>query len=114
MRWIAVGGGLVGCLGGIALTSLTQLDSPLITGSMPVVSVWTNMIVIFELTMLSAILAAVLTLVVTSGFSLRMPRFYDPEISEGKVLVGVAHAAEDRLSTIEAILGNGGEVKRLS
>ncbi len=113
MRWIAAGGGVLGCLGGIALTSLTQLDSPLITGSMPVVSMWTNLVVIFELTMLSAILATVITMVATAGFSLKTPRFYDPEVSEGKILVGVADAADDRLADLEGILANGGTVKRL-
>ena len=108
----AVAGG-IGCLGGIALTTLTQLDAPLITGGMPVVSVWTNIIIIFELTMLSAVLATVVTLLVTAGLSARVPRFYDPEVSNGKILIGVANPPEDRVSALEEALRVGGELKHL-
>ena len=60
---IAAAGGIVGFTIGSLLTSLTQLAWPLNTGGMPIVSIWPNMIPIFELTMLGAILSAVVTLI---------------------------------------------------
>ena len=108
----AIAGG-VGCVAGIVLTSFTQLDAPLITGGMPIVSLWTNVIVIFELTMLSAVLATVVTLLVTAGLSRRVPEFYDPEVSNGKILIGVANPPEDRIPSLEEALRVGGELKHI-
>ena len=48
------------------LTRMTELAWPLQTGNMPIVAWWPNLIVIFEMTMLGAILATVLTLFVTA------------------------------------------------
>ena len=55
---------------------------------MPIVAWWPNLIVIFEMTMLGAILATVITLIVTAGLGRRMPTLYDPEVTNGKILVG--------------------------
>ena len=65
--YIASGGGLVGLVFATWLTRMTELAWPLPTGNMPIVSWWPNLIVIFELTMLGAILATVATLLVTGG-----------------------------------------------
>ena len=113
LRSIAACAGMVGCIAGIALTSLTQLDAPLITGGMPVVSVWTNLIVIFELTMLSAVVATVGTLLITAGFKRKVPEFYDPEVSNGKILIGVANPPNERVTALEEALRVGGELKHL-
>jgi hypothetical protein len=110
---IAVLGGIVGCVGGIALTSLTQLSWPLDTGGMPIVSIWPNLIIIFEMTMLSAILATVVALLVTARLPRRLPDFYDPEISNGKILIGVSDPSLDRLAGIERALEANGELKRI-
>ena len=110
---IAAVAGAIGCVTGIALTSLTQLDASLITGGMPIVSTWTNIIIIFELTMLSAVLATVVALVVSAGLSRRVPEFYDPEVSNGKILIGVAHPPKDRIRALEEALHVGGELKHI-
>jgi len=56
---------------------------------MPTVAWWPNLIIIFEMTMLGAILATVITLIVAGGLGRRRPAFYDPDVVNGKVLVGV-------------------------
>jgi hypothetical protein len=91
--YIASGGGLVGLVFATWLTRMTELAWPLPTGNMPIVSWWPNLIVIFELTMLGAILATVATLLVTGELLRRRPALYDPRVSDGKVLVGVENAA---------------------
>ena len=91
--YIASGGGLIGLVFATWLTRMTELAWPLPTGNMPIVSWWPNLIVIFELTMLGAILATVATLLVTGELLRRRPALYDPQVSDGKILVGVENAA---------------------
>jgi hypothetical protein len=67
MWWIASAGGLTGLAFGTWLTWMTETAWPLPTGNMPIVAWWPNLIVMFELTMLGGILAAVVTLPVTAG-----------------------------------------------
>jgi hypothetical protein len=95
--YIASGGGVAGLLFGTWLTRMTELAWPLPTGNMPIVSWWPNLIVMFELTMLGAILATVITLLVAGGLVRRPPPLYDPDVTGGKILVGVENPsrAED-------------------
>ena len=97
--YLASGGGFLGMLFGTWLP----------TGNMPIVSWWPNMIVIFELTMLGAILATVATLVVTGGLLRRRPALYDPAVNDGKILVGVENPSGN-LAAIEQALGTGAVV----
>jgi hypothetical protein len=90
--WIACAGGLIGFALSTWLAWVTETSWRLNTGGMPVVAWWPNLIVMFELTMLGAILATVVTLIVTAGLGRRRPALYDPEVSKGKILVGVEGA----------------------
>ena len=87
--WIAGVGGAFGLIFGYWLTSVTQRSWPLPTGGMPIVALWPNLVVIFELTMLFAIVATVVTLLVTAKLPRRRPALYDPEVSNGQILVGL-------------------------
>jgi hypothetical protein len=110
MPWIAMGGGLFGMGFGGWLTSTTQQLWPLKTSGMPIVSMWPNIVVIFELTMLGAIVASVITLLVTAKLPSRGGKLYDPEVSDGYILVGVEDASDaTRLESALAI--DGGRVK---
>ena len=113
MPWIAFLGGLAGCGAGVALTSLTQTDWPLVTGGMPIVTPLTNLIPIFELTLLGSVLATVVTLLVTAALPGRMSPIYDPAISEGKILVGLEHQQDVPAADLEQTLQKDGEVKWL-
>jgi len=108
--YIASAGGAIGCLSAVWLTRMTELAWPLPTGNMPIVAWWPNLIVIFELTMLGAILATVGTLIVTGGLARRVPPLYDAAVSSGQILVGVA-APRDRAAVERALLSAGGGVK---
>ncbi len=109
--YIASLGGLLGLLSGTWLTRMTELAWPLQTGNMPIVAWWPNLIVIFELTMLGAILATVATLLATGGLVRRRPPLYDPAVSEGQILVGV-ESARDEQAVERALRAGGGEIKR--
>ena len=102
MPWIAILGAAAGLGGAYLLTSLTQEAWAINTGGMPIVSNYTNLIIMFELTMLGAVFATVLTLMKTARLPGRLPKFYDPEISRGKILVGVGQIDQSRMATVEA------------
>ena len=82
--YIACGGGLSGLFFAAWLTRFAETSWPLVTGNMPIVAWWPNLIVIFELTMLGVILATVATLVAGVGLLRRRPPLYDPEVAVGK------------------------------
>src|SRR5437867_2915795 len=71
LPWIAGVGGAVGLALGYWLTAMTESSWPLPTGGMPIVAMWPNLIVIFEMTMLGGILATVATLLVAAGLLAR-------------------------------------------
>ena len=108
MQWYAAcAGGLVGLLFGTWLTRFTELDWPLNTGGMPTVAWWPNLIVIFELTMLGVVIANVGTLLVRGGLLRRRPALYDPEVSNGKILVGVEDPSDSIKPALERALSVG-------
>jgi hypothetical protein len=112
MGWIALAGGITGLAFSTWLARMTELAWPLRTGNMPIVAWWPNLIIMFETTMLFAILAAVMTLLVTAGLPGRRPALYDPEIVDGKILVGVDHP-QDASAVERALRVPGAELKRL-
>ena len=109
--YIAVAGGAFGLAFSTWLTRMTELAWPLPTGNMPIVAWWPNLIVMFEMTMLCAILATVITLFVTAKLPGRGAALYDPAIMDGKILVGVTDPAD--VAAIErALSAPGAEIKR--
>ena len=106
--WMAVLGALLGFACAYFLTSLTQQAWPINTGGMPIVTRMTNMIILFELTMLGAVLATVFTLFVTARIPRRrLPDIYDPEVSDGKILIGIATSDHSNAKDLERALKAG-------
>lgn len=114
MFWIAGAGGAFGLAFGYWLTRMTELAWPLPTGGMPIVALWPNLIIMFELTMLSAVLATVVTLLVTAQLPRRRPKLYDPAVSDGKILVGVERPRLAQEILERALASSGGEVKTIT
>ena len=102
--YFATGGGFAGLATGAWLTTMTETSWPITTGNMPIVSWWPNLIIMFEMTMLGAILATVITLLVSGGLLRRRPLLYDPEVTDGKILVGVENATEAAMPALERAL----------
>lgn len=110
MPWIAAAAAIVGMAATWYLLAASQRSWPLVTSGMPVAPLWTNLIIIFEMTMLSAIAATVITLAWTA-FASDRGTLYDPEVSDGYILVGVEKPAD--ASGLEAALAiPGGRVKK--
>ena len=114
MWWIACGGGLVGMSLAFALAWITEMSWPINVGGLPIFAWWPNLIIIFELTMLGAIVATVLTLIVTASLG-RGGKLYDPEVTEGSILVGVENPPQDSVETFQKALAAppGARVKTL-
>ena len=108
MPWIAIFGAVLGLTGAYLLTSLTQSAWPINTGGMPTVTNWTNIIIMFELTMLGAVFATILTLLVTAKMPAKLPAFYDRAVSEGRILIGVTNLPPTRIGDIEKALRAAG------
>jgi hypothetical protein len=107
--WALVGAGL-GLLGGLSLSTLTALNYPLVKGGMPIVSPWTVGLITYETTMLGAVLATLVGLLV----ELRLPNFknlpYDPSVVDGGVVLAVS-CAEGSRSSVESAVGAAGASK---
>jgi hypothetical protein len=112
--WVACGGGLLGMSAAFGLTWLTEMSWPIDVGGLPTYAWWPNLIIIFEMTMLGAILATVIGLVVTAGLG-RRTGFYDPEVTDGSILVGVENPAPDKIKDLQTALESapGGRIKTI-
>jgi Alternative complex III, ActD subunit len=113
--WIAAAGGVLGLLIGLTLSYLTETLWPIVTGGMPIVAWWPNIIIMFELTMLGAILATVVSLLVTTELPATRSRVYDAEVSQGKIMVAVEGPSDVDVPRLERTLRATGihEVKRV-
>ena len=102
---------LVGAICGftiaLLITAGTQLSYPMVTGGKPLLSIPPMLIIMYEGTMLGAILATVMGVI----FESRLPRFdlgvYDTRITEGYLGVLVA-TPEERLGYTEQLLRETG------
>ena len=107
MWYLASLGGFVGLGLSTWLIVFTETTWPINVGNMPIVAWWPNLVIIFEMTMLGAIVTNVISLLVTA----KLPKFrralYDPAVSDGKILVG-APAATANEAAIRDALGHSG------
>ena len=105
MWWFACLGGLIGMSAGFGLAWLTETSWPMNVGGLPVFAWWPNLIIIFELTMLGAIMATAATLMVSALLPTRGRTLYDPEVTDGKILIGVEHPPDGSIQRLEQSLG---------
>ena len=114
MWYIASFGGLVGLSFATWLTRMTELAWPLNTGNMPIVAWWPNLIIMFELTMLGAITATVITLLVSGELAISQRGIYDPEVTSGHILVGIENPPDGSIDAFErALSGPGARIKKI-
>jgi len=105
MWWFACLGGLIGMATAFGLAYLTEMSWPIDTGGLPIFAWWPNLIIMFELTMLGAIIGTVTTLIVTALLPERGRGFlYDPEVSDGHILVGVENPPQSAVASLETAL----------
>lgn len=108
LYWIASLGGIIGLCFGYWLTVTTEQLWPLPTGGMPIVAMWPNLIVMFELMMLGGILATVIALLTTARLPRRRPGLYDSEVCDGEILVGIENPEDVAVEKLTRALTAGG------
>lgn len=108
LYWIAGGGGVAGLVLSYLLVAYAQTAWPIETAGMPIVTPYPNAIVMFEMTMLGAILATVVTLFITAELPNRGERLYDPEVSDGFILVGIEDKPDAAAAAAERALEAAG------
>jgi hypothetical protein len=101
-------GGVCGAILGFWLTRYTQFSYPLNTGGMPLAPHWTNGIIIYEMTMLGAVLWTLATLLITCGLPHFGEPLGDPAVWQGKILVGVTDPPERACPELEKQLRMAG------
>jgi hypothetical protein len=110
LRAWALSGAAIGLLGGFSLATVTALNYPLVKGGMPIVAPWTVGLITYETTMLGAVLATLVGLLV----ELQLPNFknlpYDPSVVDGGVVLAVSCTQGSRAS-VEAAVGAAGASK---
>ena len=106
----AICGAAIGLIGGFSLSTITALNYPLVKGGMPIVAPWTVGLITYETTMLGAVLATLVGLLV----ELRLPNFtnlpYDPSVVDGGVVLAVSCPEESR-GSVEQAVGAAGATK---
>jgi hypothetical protein len=113
--WLACGGALVGMASAYGIVFVAQMWWPINVGALPAFAWWPSLIIIFELTMLGAILTTVVALLVTGSLPGRGEKLYDPAVTRGQILVGVENPADGAVDEYERALNAppGAVVKRI-
>lgn len=110
LRTWAICGAAFGLAGGLSLSTITALNYPLIKGGMPIVAPWTVGLIAYETTMLGAVLATLVGLLVECG----LPNFknlpYDPSVADGGVVLAVS-CPEGSRASVETAVGAAGASK---
>jgi hypothetical protein len=79
---------------------------------MPIVTLWTDGIITYELTMLGAILTTIVVFLSTRPLAGWHELPDEPQMSQGNVLVGVSSVPEGLRDQVIRLLNTYGEVKQ--
>ena len=107
LRTWAICGAAIGLVGGLSLASITALNYPLIKGGMPIVAPWTVGLITYETTMLGAVLATLVGLLVETGLPNLKNLPYDPSVVDGGVVLAVSCPDGSRKSVENAVSAAG-------
>ncbi len=104
-------GAIIGLTLSIFLTTATQIAYPLVTGGKPILSIFAMLIIMYEMTMLSAVVTTVVGII----FESRLPKFnigaYDTRITEGLIGVVVNCKEEEELSKAKKVFSDCGALE---
>jgi hypothetical protein len=106
-------GALIGFTIGILWTAGTQISYPLVTGGKPLLSIPPMTVIMYENTMLGAIIFTVLGVLFESRLPKRKLGLYDERITEGYLGL-LVECPEERVGHAESLLTAGGaeEIKK--
>ncbi len=107
-RWMSVGGGIFGACAGFALAAGTAYLYPVQTGDKPIIAYFPTGIITYELTMLFAILGAIIGMFIEMKLPPWDDRVYDDEIGEGAIGISVTVDSRDQMTRAAKIMEAAG------
>ncbi len=110
-RWLALAGGIVGAAAGFLLAAGTAWLYPVQTGDKPIIAFYPTGIIIYELTMLFAIIGTIAGMFLEMRLPPRGKRPYDPAICEGYIGISIVVPSGDRSSRAEEIMKEAGALR---
>jgi len=113
-RWFSLAGGIGGAFVGFLLAAGTAWLYPVQTGDKPIVALYPTGIITYELTMLFAILGAMVGMFMELKLPPLRARPYDPAIADGYIGISVYVPAGDRRNRAEAIMKEAGALRTTS
>ncbi len=103
-------GAIIGFMVALLFTAATQIAYPVVSGGKPILSLFAMLIIMYELTMLSAVIATVVGIIFESRLPNLKPGAYDPRITEG--WIGVVISCDDeRVRDAELALKSSGALE---
>jgi len=103
-------GAIVGLTLSVFLTTSTQIVYPLVTGGKPILSIFAMLIIMYEMTMLSAVITTVIGILFESRLPNISMNVYDTRITEG--LIGVSLVCtSDKKEVAEKALNSAGAME---
>jgi hypothetical protein len=100
-------GAASGFITGVLITAGTQISWPLVTGGKPILSIPPMLVIMYEGTMLGAIIFTVLGVLFESRLPSAGPRVYDSRVSDGYIGV-IVQGDEDKVRVAGRIMGDAG------
>jgi hypothetical protein len=112
-RWISLAGGIFGAFAGFALAAGTAYLYPVQTGDKPIIAYYPTGIITYELTMLFAILGAIVGMFMEMKLPPWKERVYDPVIGEGAIGISVCTTRDqlNRSCQAETIMQDSGALR---
>ncbi|MCZ6538992.1 MAG: DUF3341 domain-containing protein [Chloroflexi bacterium] len=109
-------GAIIGFTLAIFLTAVTQLAYPVVTGGKPILSLFAMLIIMYEMTMLAAVIASVVGIIFESRLPNMRPGIYDPRITAGWIGVVITFDDDSRIADAEQVFEQAGalEIKHAS
>ncbi len=113
-RWLSLAGGICGAIAGFLLAAGTAYLYPVQTGDKPIIAFFPTGIITYELTMLFAILGAMVGMFLEMRLPPLKARPYDPAIAEGYIGISVSITLGDRKNRVESIMKEAGALRTTS
>ncbi len=103
-----LGGALLGFAVALLLTAGTQLSFPLVTGGKPILAIPPMIVIMYEGTMLGALIFTVLGVIFESRLPSLQQNLYDPRITEGFVGLVVPCRDAAQVRTVQEVFREAG------
>ena len=100
-------GAIVGLTLSVFLTSTTQIVYPLVTGGKPILSIFAMLVIMYEMTMLSAVITTVIGILFESRLPNISMNVYDTRITEGLIGVSLVCTSDKKETAEKAFNGSG-------